>query len=119
MFIRPGGQPKWISIGSAPAESTGRKPRCSCDFFCLPSSCRPVVSPRRRPSLTGLPEVERYRDVAFVAHSTSDFLSGVERALGERDDELRRRRMQIAAENTWTLRAGENLGILATHLPGT
>ena len=70
---------------------------------------KPVVT-------TGLPEVEAYRDVAYVAHSTSDFLSGVNRALGEDDDELRRRRKQIAAENTWALRAQQILGILSTHL---
>jgi teichuronic acid biosynthesis glycosyltransferase TuaH len=70
---------------------------------------KPVVT-------TALPEVEAYREVAYVAQSKSDFLTGVDRALGEDDDGLRRRRRQIAAENTWALRAQQILGILSSHL---
>jgi len=70
---------------------------------------KPVVT-------TALPEVEAYREVAYVAQSKSDFLTSVDRALGEDDDGLRRRRRQIAAENTWALRAQQILGILSSHL---
>jgi glycosyltransferase involved in cell wall biosynthesis len=76
------------------------------ESFCLG---KPVVS-------TGLPEVETYRDVAYVAHTPNGFLKGVEQALSEDDDGLRRRRKQIAAENTWALRAQQILRILSGSL---
>jgi glycosyltransferase involved in cell wall biosynthesis len=70
---------------------------------------KPVVS-------TALPEVEAFRDVAYVAYSASGFLRGVGQALSEDDVALHQQRMRIASENTWAVRAQQVRRILTAHV---
>ena len=58
---------------------------------------KPVVS-------TGLPEVERYGDLVYIARDVSDFARQIGYATAENDPDLRARRLRVAREETWEAR---------------
>lgn len=57
---------------------------------------KPVVSSYMR-------ELERYKDVIYLAGDKEDFLTNVEIALNEKDDRIRELRRDIARRNDWTM----------------
>jgi glycosyltransferase involved in cell wall biosynthesis len=57
---------------------------------------KPVVSSYMR-------ELERYKDVIYLAGDKEDFLTNVEIALDEKDDRIRELRRDIARRNDWTM----------------
>ena len=59
----------------------------------------PVVS-------TALPEVERMGDLAYVARTPAEFAGSVRQAIEEDDAGRRKRRREVAAQESWTARAG-------------
>ena len=65
-------------------------------FYEYLSLGKPVVS-------THMPELEPHRDLLYLADD--DFLSQLDRAVAEDDEELRARRIELARANTWTVRA--------------
>lgn len=60
----------------------------------------PVVS-------ADLPEVAAYGDLVYLYRGPQEFVEQLERAVAEADAELRERRRAVAAQETWTKRAGE------------
>ena len=58
---------------------------------------KPIVSTR-------LPELEPYREVAYLADGPADFVRLLDAAVNERDPELVERRMALARENSWAAR---------------
>jgi len=62
-------------------------------------------------TLTALPEVRRYADVCYVAANAGEFQACVARALEEDTSplagDLRSRRREIAAQNSWQSRVAE------------
>ena len=66
-------------------------------FYEFISSGKPVVSVR-------LPELVRYSDILYLADSNEDFVKKIAAALEENDDEMRRKRIELARENTWDKR---------------
>jgi GT2 family glycosyltransferase/glycosyltransferase involved in cell wall biosynthesis len=67
-------------------------------FYEYISAGKPVVS-------THMPELEPYGEVLYLADDTSDFLQKLDRAVSEKDEGLRARRISLARANTWTARA--------------
>ena len=59
---------------------------------------KPVVS-------TDLPEVRQFPGVVYLAHNAEQFEQMIETALVEDCPELRKRRAQVARENSWQIRA--------------
>jgi hypothetical protein len=57
----------------------------------------PVVSSR-------LPEVENYGDLVYLADSAEEFAARVRQALAEANPLLRRRRVQVANTESWSVR---------------
>jgi glycosyltransferase involved in cell wall biosynthesis len=71
---------------------------------------KPVVA-------TGLPELAGMEpDVVVSEGEATAVAAAVEAALALRSDDDRRRRMEIAAANTWETRAGRLLGLVADEL---
>lgn len=66
---------------------------------------KPIVS-------TNLPEVRQYSDVIYIAEDKEDFVKKIELALKENNEELCRRRIQIAKENSWDKRVDDILEII-------
>ncbi len=58
---------------------------------------KPVVS-------TKLKELQSMSDLCYIAENKEDFLSKIEKALNEKDKELRNKRIQFSSENTWNHR---------------
>jgi hypothetical protein len=67
----------------------------------------PVVAAR-------LPEIERYRDLVYIADNADDFVAQIGNALNEsRDDARRERRIEVAKTESWDARADQLLHLLA------
>jgi O-antigen biosynthesis protein len=67
----------------------------------------PVVASR-------LPEVERYRDLVYIADTADDFVTQLRNALNESPDDARRgRRIVVAKAESWDERANQLLDLLA------
>lgn len=58
---------------------------------------KPVVS-------TDLPEVRQFADVVYIAGSQAEFVRDVSKALEDNDWRKRRRRIEVAEENSWERR---------------
>jgi glycosyltransferase involved in cell wall biosynthesis/GT2 family glycosyltransferase len=48
-----------------------------------------------------LTEIKYYQDYIYVYHTEEEFVSSVQKALNEKDEELKEKRKKIAATNTW------------------
>lgn len=59
---------------------------------------KPVVSTR-------IPELEPYREIAYLAEGAEDFIRLLDVAVTERNPDLRERRKALAGENSWAARA--------------
>jgi hypothetical protein len=70
---------------------------------------KPIVS-------TELPEPARYNDVIYIAKDKEEFVEKIEFALQEKDENLVKKRIQIAKENTWDKRVEEILNIIQRFL---
>lgn len=70
---------------------------------------KPVIS-------TDLPEIEifnqRYKDVVYVGKNSKELGEGISRALKEDNEALRRRRIEIAHDNSWQRRIEEMSNII-------
>lgn len=68
---------------------------------------KPVVT-------THLLELEQYRDIdlVYMAESPEECIEAIELALKENDDEKRRRRMEIAANNSWRSHVDKILNVI-------
>jgi len=58
---------------------------------------KPVVS-------VALPELEPYKELLYLAHNKDDFLSQLDQAVLEKDNDLINRRKAFAQQNTWEQR---------------
>ncbi|MDD3852221.1 MAG: glycosyltransferase [Syntrophomonadaceae bacterium] len=69
----------------------------------------PIVS-------TNLPETEKYRDIVHVSVTYEDFISNIQRALYDDTDDLRSKRLAVAAENSWISRARQIIALMEERL---
>ena len=69
---------------------------------------KPVVS-------SALPEVEKYENDIYIARSDEEWISLIYKAIEEDSLERYKRRIQIAAENSWDNRAERILGYLENY----
>ncbi len=67
-------------------------------FYEYVSLGKPVVA-------TSMPELAPYRELLYIASTPSEFLVKLDAALQENDPALRKRRVELARQNTWTARA--------------
>lgn len=58
---------------------------------------KPVVS-------TNINEIKQFSEVVYIANSREAFIEKIELALRERDKDEKKKRIQIALRNTWTVR---------------
>ena len=58
------------------------------------ASGKPIVSTR-------IPAIAEHEELIYIADGPQEFAGAVHRALGERDPQLSRRRIQLASQNTW------------------
>lgn len=72
------------------------------DYF---ATGKPVVS-------TYLLEVEDFSNLVKLAHSKEEFISFVNEALNENDEDIRKRRLEKAKENSWFIRANEIMALI-------
>ena len=63
---------------------------------------KPVVS-------VALPELAEYHEVCYYSTNEEEFVANVEKALSERDDSLREKRIEIAKKNSWDQRIDQIL----------
>ncbi|MCX6650721.1 MAG: glycosyltransferase [Methanomassiliicoccales archaeon] len=66
-------------------------------FYEYISSGKPVVSVR-------LPEMERYAEVCYLYEGDTEFERGILAALGENDEALRAKRIEVARNSSWDQR---------------
>ncbi|MEE8402458.1 MAG: glycosyltransferase [Candidatus Hydrothermarchaeaceae archaeon] len=66
-------------------------------FYEYISSGKPVVS-------TDIPELRKHRDLCYIAEGKEDFLDKIEIAIAEDDSELKKKRIELAKNNTWESR---------------
>jgi polysaccharide pyruvyl transferase CsaB len=66
-------------------------------FYEYLAQAKPVVATR-------LPELERYRELLYLAGTSDEFVRALDTAVAERDPALRERRLQAANQNTWAAR---------------
>lgn len=109
--------PRYIAafdIGLIPYESNDYTRSCfPLKLYEYLAAGKPVVA-------TGLPELAGMEpDVAVVAGDAASVIVAVEEARGRLGDDDRRRRMALAAGNTWERRAGRLLELVAGELAGT
>ncbi|MGI5881216.1 MAG: hypothetical protein ACOX6L_11675 [Syntrophomonadaceae bacterium] len=69
----------------------------------------PIVS-------TNLPETEKYGDIIHVSVTHEDFIANIQRALYDDTDDLRTKRLAIAAENSWLSRARQIIALMEERL---
>jgi glycosyltransferase involved in cell wall biosynthesis len=70
---------------------------------------KPVVS-------TYLPALECFSNLIKLVHTKEEFISFVNEALNENDQDIRKRRLEKAKENSWFVRANEIIGIIEEKL---
>lgn len=61
---------------------------------------------------TPLPELVRFGDHIYLADDHRDFIAKIERALKEDDSDRRKRRVELAGENSWAFRSKELIGMI-------
>lgn len=66
-------------------------------FYEYISSGKPVVS-------VNLPEMEQYSDVCYLYETDEEFERGIISALAEKNEELRKRRIEVARQSSWDQR---------------
>lgn len=69
----------------------------------------PVVS-------TPLPEVARYADLVYLKNGADAFLTGIDAALGERSEEMVRRRVEAMRSEMWEARVADMSGLIGARL---
>lgn len=74
-------------------------------FYEYISSGKPVVSVR-------LPELEQYSDICYLYNNAEEFSKYIFEALHDENEELRKRRMKVASENSWDSRVKEIIKII-------
>lgn len=67
---------------------------------------------------TDLPEARPYQELVLCSGNDHEFMANIYRALYEDSQELRNRRMLLAQENSWLIRAQHIINIIETHLAG-
>uniref|UniRef100_A0A7C3UPD5 Glycosyltransferase family 1 protein n=1 Tax=candidate division WOR-3 bacterium TaxID=2052148 RepID=A0A7C3UPD5_UNCW3 len=63
-----------------------------------------------------LPELEKMQDLIYLTDNEKDFIAGIEKALRENDEDLKRRRMEYAQKNSWEVRVSQLLEIVGKRL---
>jgi len=66
-------------------------------FFEYLATGKPIV-------LTNLSAVKEYSEICYLAKDKEEFVSYIEHSLSENDEQLIRRRIEIAKKNTWEVR---------------
>ena len=66
-------------------------------FYEYISSGKPVVSVK-------LPEMQQYADICYLYQTDEEFEKGIITALDEKDEELRKRRIEVARQSSWNQR---------------
>ncbi len=66
---------------------------------------------------TDMGGARKYEGLLWIATDAAHFLASIDEALGESSPEIRQRRMDMAATNSWRQRALEIQDILLKHLP--
>jgi len=69
---------------------------------------KPVVA-------TDMAEIRPYQDLLYIAHGAEEFAACLDRALAETGDELRRRRIEFAQQNTWASRVAAIDSVVQTE----
>jgi len=70
---------------------------------------KPIVS-------TDLPEARQFNEVIYIAKDKEDFVKKIDLALCENNEDLVKKRIQIASENSWDKRIDEILEIISKFL---
>ena len=73
------------------------------------ASGKPIV-------VSGLPEMEIYRELVQIADSPQSFLLGIEKALFNDTEANKVRRQEEARKNTWDIKARKMEGIVVNYL---
>ena len=63
-----------------------------------------------------LPELEKMKDLIYLAKDNDDFITAINKALIENNQELIMKRVQYAKENSWDVRVSDLLNILTNQL---
>jgi len=63
-----------------------------------------------------LPELEKVRELIYLAKDKYDFINCIKRALEENDLKLRERRMAYARQNSWAIRVEQLIGTVENYL---
>ncbi len=74
------------------------------------SQGKPVVASR-------MPELEPLAELLYLADGAEEFLAGLDKALGESDPALARRRIEFASRNSWADRVETLAGAVAARFP--
>src|SRR5690606_109257 len=65
---------------------------------------------------TNMPEAKKYRDVVLASENHEEFIDNIYRALFEDPPENRAKRMALAQQNSWKVRAEQILAIIREKL---
>ncbi|MDD3879967.1 MAG: glycosyltransferase [Syntrophomonas sp.] len=65
---------------------------------------------------TALPEVHKFRKLIYYSESEEEFIDNVNLALGSDNPYLRKERMELARQNSWSARAVEIIDIIESAL---
>ena len=63
-----------------------------------------------------LPELDKIKELIYLAKDTNDFINCVKRALMEKDPQIRKRRTEYARQNSWSIRVEQLIGIVDKYL---
>lgn len=91
-----------VSILPYKPELTSSFPTKLLDYF---AAGKPVVS-------TNLIEIQRFKDIVWIASSNDEFVEHIRKALSENSADLKNRRISVAENNSWAHRAEEIMGLI-------
>ena len=96
-----------LAFGAASILTLGVSP---LKVFQFCSQGKPVVA-------TPVPEIAKLSGLIEIAEGPENFIAAIERAMSEKDETVRRKRIDYARENTWSSRAEQVIGLF-DRLPG-
>jgi len=80
-------------------------------FFEYLATGKPVV-------VSGLPELEEYKNIVGIAHNYEEFLELIKHALKNGDELQKKERLSLARNNTWDSKVSRQLEIIESFIRG-
>lgn len=86
----------------------------------MTNSCNPIkfyeyLSLGKPIICTAMDEVKKFNDLCYVSNSKEEFYTNIKKALNERDNMIKKKRIETAVAHTWKSSALEILNILKTE----